>query len=159
MINRKTAPILIFGVASIATIATFPLMVSAYQQRQARVERVTQLQINLEQAQLEQELASERKSLAEQRYKDGCLFIMSNDSVYVSLSADQVISDRFTRMPLPDETTVCDYLGNTAVTVDGRPTNFAFTGDSELVSESLDLANKSLNIATFQLSGEISHDQ
>lgn len=140
--RRKIVPGLIFGVTGLGIILAMPSLMSAYEARQERVGRVKDLQNNLEQAQLEQELSTERKALAEQRYADGCLVMVDESATYVSLSPTQTVVDRRTGDPLPDETVICDIRGITAVTLDGRPTSFAFTGNHELVRESIERAER-----------------
>ncbi|QFS52703.1 hypothetical protein GXM_10458 [Nostoc sphaeroides CCNUC1] len=88
--------------------------------------------------QLEFEL--EQSTIADARYKTGCLPIVATvyPHKYVTIVQGKVIQDRITRNPLPRGTVVCDANGNTGVIADrGEVEAIAFTGNRDLVATRL----------------------
>lgn len=95
---------------------------------------------------LAQQEAEQKSEVAEQRYKDGCLPVVSpSQTDYVTLIKNQPVIDSGSGAPLPDGTVVCDAHGNTATLVnddddDSTPAvaqAFAFTGNKAVVDERL----------------------
>jgi hypothetical protein len=88
-----------------------------------------------------EQAADEQAKIAEQRYKDGCLVIVStkNPNNYTTLTEGEPVYDRTRNVPLPVGTKVCDRYGNTGKIVegqDGTPVvgELAFTGNSEVIA-------------------------
>ncbi|TVQ23559.1 MAG: hypothetical protein EA367_02335 [Leptolyngbya sp. DLM2.Bin15] len=146
--NRKTVPIII-GIAAVGMIvALTPSVISNQTNMASRRDRVGQLSMDLEQSKMEMELSTARKQLAEQRYKEGAVFVVNRENTFISLNEDTPIIDRLTGNPLPKGTWVADIYGNTAeLDSEGIPVNFAFTGNSDLVREALERANKNRQFA------------
>ncbi|WP_152591913.1 hypothetical protein [Nostoc sphaeroides] len=91
---------------------------------------------------LEQQLEFEKEqaTIADARYKTGCLPIVATvyPHKYVTIVQGKVIQDRITRNPLPRGTVVCDANGNTGVIADrGEVEAIAFTGNRDLVATRL----------------------
>jgi len=88
-----------------------------------------------------QEAADAQAEIAKQRYKAGCVMVvsMSHPDHYTSLSEGQPVLDRVRKTPLPTGTIVCDANGNTARIVLGinkKPVvgEVAFTGDRTIIA-------------------------
>lgn len=81
---------------------------------------------------------------AKSRYQSGCVPIVDVQTQQpINLTDGMVIVDPITHAPLPVGTVVCDASGNTGVVapgVNGEPAvgQIAFTGDREIVQESVD---------------------
>lgn len=76
---------------------------------------------------------AEKATQAEQRYANGCIPIYAdNGSLTVITEGDPVI-DKSRNVALPDGSTVCDPLGNTAVIDNGVMGNIASTGNKEAI--------------------------
>ena len=87
-----------------------------------------------------QEAAEQQAEIAKNRYKSGCVMVVSmqHPDSYTSLTEGQPVLDRVRRMPLPAGTVVCDANGNTARIVQGLDKTpvvgeLAFTGDQQVV--------------------------
>lgn len=104
-------------------------------------------QLRLQELETTQETKERESTIAERRYRNGCVPIVSsaNPSTYVTITLNQVVLDGATGLPLSPGPIVCDAQGTTAVMVDddADPTTpavaqkLAFTGNRALVSEVL----------------------
>jgi hypothetical protein len=95
-----------------------------------------------QQSKLEQqfEFEKEQATIAEGRYKSGCLPVVATvyPHKYVSITKGQVIKDRITGKPLSAGSVVCDANGNTGVIDEnGAVEAIAFTGNRDLVAKRL----------------------
>lgn len=105
-----------------------------------------------------QQSVEKQAAIAEQRYEQGCLFVVTNrtktDTV---LTAGEPVLDRARNKPLPPGAVVCDVFGNTGkiVSSDNGPVvgEIAFTGDSSLVDKAFAkrLRSKSAKLPPQQL--------
>ncbi|WP_193200827.1 hypothetical protein [Nostoc sp. MG11] len=99
-------------------------------------------QNSFQQTMLQQQLAFEQEqaTIADARYKSGCLPIVATvyPHKYVKIVQGKVIKDRITLNPLPKGSVVCDANGSTGV-IDqhGRVGALAFTGNRDLVASRL----------------------
>lgn len=91
---------------------------------------------------LAQQEADQKAAIAEARYQQGCIPVVSNDQAsYVSLILNKPVVDWASKAPLPPGSIVCDAHGNTGVLVDDDQTEdtpavvqkLAFTGNQDVV--------------------------
>lgn len=95
---------------------------------------------------LSQQEADQKSVIANERYQEGCLPVVSPDQrSYVSLVLNQPVVDSASGVPLPVGSVVCDAHGNTGVITDddGDPNTYglvqkmAFTGDKNIIDAHL----------------------
>ena len=95
---------------------------------------------------LSQQEAMQKAEVAAQRYRDGCIPVVSSDQTqYVTLVKNKPVVDNASKVPLPAGSVVCDAHGNTAMLVDDDQVPdtaavaqaFAFTGNKAIVQHRL----------------------
>lgn len=95
---------------------------------------------------LSQQEATQKAAIANQRYQQGCIPVVSPDqSQYVTLVKNKPVVDNASKAPLPAGSVVCDAHGNTAMLVDDDQVAdtpavaqaFAFTGDKAIIQTRL----------------------
>lgn len=129
------------GVGLLAALA--PSALSNHADIGTRRDRQVDLERDLQQLEIEESLASQRRELAESRYQNGCVFVVV-DATYVTLPMNAPIINAVSGFPIPANTAVCDVYGNTAtVGADGVPIaeTFAFSGNTEVINAARDRAN------------------
>ena len=157
--NRKLVPFLIFAAGAAGAALLAPSIIANVQDGNHRTSTISGRGADIQQGEIELEQAAQRRAIAESRYESGCLFILETaTNTYVSLASDMTITDRLTGKAVPDDVVICDIYGNTALTANGQPRQIFFTGNNELVRESLARAEKNLqfvgNIQTIEAAND-----
>ncbi|MEM7578291.1 MAG: hypothetical protein AAF316_00305 [Cyanobacteria bacterium P01_A01_bin.80] len=139
-IKNSQALFLVFG--TMAVLASYP----SFNAHQARIEadKADIDQKTLERRILQRQLDSEKEKaiIAEQRYKS-CLPVVGENfkngtHYFAGIQEGSLIQDRITGNTLPSGTIICDGFGNTAsINSDGKATNFAYTGDRDVIQKRL----------------------
>ena len=103
---------------------------------------------NLRLLEVSQEATNGQAPIAEQRYKSGCVMVFSSDPAkpnhFTALSQGQPVLDGSRKgAVVPDNTIVCDALGNTAKISNGVTADFAFTPNRQVVADAMQRYNGS----------------
>lgn len=102
-----------------------------------RQQRVS-MQVQEQEFALRQEQAKVQDAIAQQRYANGCVFLISplDQNSFVSINQGGAVVDGITGQPIAPSTTICDPNGGTAIVSDeGTATSYAFTGNAASVDE------------------------
>lgn len=107
---------------------------SAMVQQQRQADSQQQIQLRLSQAQ-----AQQSAEIANARYQSGCVMVVATNSPsdFTTLTQGQPVIDRVRKVPLPDNTLVCDANGNTGEIIGGVVDRMAFTGDRSIVDAAM----------------------
>ncbi|MCC5636283.1 hypothetical protein LC593_10525 [Nostoc sp. CHAB 5844] len=121
----------------------------------------TQTRINTQQAwqlKASQQAVDKQAAIAEGRYNQGCLFVVTNRTkMQTTLTEGEPVLDRARNKPLPLGALVCDVFGNTGkiIASENGPVvgEIAFTGDSVVVDRAFAkrLRSKSAKLPPQQL--------
>lgn len=111
----------------------------------------TQTRINTQQAwelKASQQAADKQAAIAEERYRKGCLFVVtSRSNQQTALTASEPVMDKARNTPLQPGAIVCDVFGTTGKIVpsENGPVvgEIAFTGDSNVVDAAFAKRNRS----------------
>jgi hypothetical protein len=133
-----------FGLALLATAApnvgNLGNFTTAVNQARTEAKRIGQ---DMTELQLSQQEAEQKNAVAVERYRSGCLPVVTPDqSQYVSLQLNSPVIDSASGQPIPVGSVVCDANGNTGVIVDddqddttpGVTQKLAFTGDKAIIT-------------------------
>lgn len=89
-------------------------------------------------------IQEQRKVIAEQRFKQGCVIVVAenNPEYFTGLSLGKPVIDAIRKVPVAPGTVVCDANGNTGV-VDNKNNvgDMAFTGNQQLIESAKKKAN------------------
>lgn len=106
-------------------------------QQRAELIRTTRADqaLKLDALELSQDYADQAAVIAEHRFNNGCVFVVSQDNwdAAVSVIEGEAVIDFWTKAPLPDGSIVCDVVGNTGEMVNGVVARTAFTGNWEVL--------------------------
>lgn len=152
--NARTLPqgAIAWILGGLCVAATLPSLVSSLPATMAERDRVKADLDKVSQLQVDAIAQAELAKVAETRYINGCRFVVAKlDPTQAAALGEGInVIDRATNNYLPSGTVVCDFVGTTAVLQlmdldgDGVPhpaaTDFAFTGNTALVQQSMQTA-------------------
>jgi hypothetical protein len=129
---------------AVPSLGNFRDFTSSVGEARADAKRIGQ---DMTELQLSQQEAEQKNAIAVERYRSGCLPVVTPDqSQYVSLVLNSPVIDSASGAPIPVGSVVCDANGNTGVIVDddqdettpGVTQKMAFTGDKAIITWRLD---------------------
>ncbi len=130
------------GFTLVCLACSIPGMVQQFQEMGTVSRTIQRSAIDQQRLEAQQAALAERAKIADDRYRDGCLLIQKQgQNTLIAISQGMPVVDSQTGQPLPPNTVICDFTGNTAVMAwNGTAvvtTDVAFTGNRELINQAI----------------------